>query len=116
MEFSHIFILTTNPLAIYGADYKACADDIVDLTQVETVLAQVGYQNGDDDGTVGSHFTLVTPEVFAQTQLDARCFVHVCSGVTTTPEEYRKQRKKVRLAKRRHVKRRLMLDESSEEF
>lgn len=113
MAFSHIFIVTTNPLAIYGAVYKACEDDIVDLTQVETVLAQVGFFN-DDGNEVASHFTLVTPEVFAQTQLDARCFVHVCSGVTATPEEYRKQRKEVRRAKRRRVKRRLMLDESSE--
>ncbi len=110
----------------YGTEYTRCADEIVDLTRQEDFLAQVGFYGDGDDAKdlpqVASHFTACTPAVFAWTQLQTRCFVHVCAEEDLTDvASYRSQRKALRKERRRErTQKRLKYDkeekEPSEEF
>lgn len=105
----------------YGTEYARCADEIVDVTRQEDFLAQVGFYGKVKKGAkklqVASHFTACTPVVFATTQLQTRCFVHVCSG-DDLPDvaSYRSQRKALRKERRRErTQKRLKFDEEEKE-
>jgi hypothetical protein len=107
----------------YGTAYAQCADDIVDVTRQEDFLAQVGFYGDDvekdakDLPQVASHFIACTLAVFATTQLQTRCFVHVCAEEDVPDvESYRSQRKALR-KERRHerTQKRLKYDEEEKE-
>ena len=101
----------------YGTEYDRCADEIVDVTRQEDFLAQVGFYGDDVEKDakelpqVASHFTACTPAVFATTQLQTRCFVHVCEGAPDVAS-YRSQRKALRKERRRErTQKRLKYDD-----
>lgn len=125
VEFQHMVfvVLAGPPVQYYGGVCEACADDVLDVTRQEDFLAQVGFygDNADKDAStlqVATHFTACTPGVFAQTQRETRCFVHVCENVPSVAA-YRSQRKALRKERRAYRQKRLKYDdekEASEEF
>lgn len=119
-EFSKDMLFVVLPGGqCYGTEYAQCADEVVDVTRQEDFLAQVGFY-GDGDAKelpqVASHFTACTPAVFAWTQLQTRCFVHICAE-EDVPDvaSYRSQRKALRKERRRErAQKRLKYDEEEE--
>lgn len=107
----------------YGVPWGVVEDDAVDLAREEDVLAQVGfYEDVKKDHVVlkfSAHFVKLTYAAFAQTQKDARCFVHVCTE-HPEPQAYRSQRKALRKERGKRAQKRLKYEEDkkdiSEEF